>query len=137
MSCGKLGLVANDVEVFLESIGDDRRRQDARLLVALMGEVTGEPAAMWGSSIVGFGARHYRYESGRQGDVAAVGFAPRKAQTVLYLTGDLEAYADLFERLGPHTHGKGCLYLKRVDQADQAALREIVARSHAEASTIG
>ncbi|MBU2662552.1 DUF1801 domain-containing protein [Actinoplanes bogorensis] len=99
-----------------------------------MGEVTGEPPAMWGTSIVGFGSRHYKYESGREGDVAAIGFAPRKAQTVLYLTGDLAAYGKMLELLGPHTLGKGCLYVKRVDQADQAALREIIARSFAAAA---
>ena len=124
----------DDVAKFLDSVGDEQRQRDARLLVALMGEVTGQPAAMWGSSIIGFGSRHYKYESGREGDVAAIGFSPRKAQTVLYLTGYLEAYADLLERLGPHTHGKGCLYLKRVDQADQPALREIIARSFATAN---
>ncbi|WP_250032956.1 DUF1801 domain-containing protein [Paractinoplanes maris] len=119
-----------DVETYLATIADEQRRNDARLLVTLMTEVTGTPPAMWPGTIIGFGSRHYKYESGREGDVAAVGFAPRKAQTVLYLTGYLEEYADLLDRLGPHTHGKGCLYLKRVDRADQAALREIVARSY-------
>ncbi|WP_307834139.1 DUF1801 domain-containing protein [Paractinoplanes lichenicola] len=120
----------DDVEAFLTAIGDEQRRGDARLLVALMGEVTGEPPAMWGSSIIGFGSRHYRYDSGREGDVAAIGFSPRKAQTVLYLTGDLTAYGEMFARLGPHTLGKGCLYLKRVDRADQAALRSIIELSY-------
>ncbi|WP_250005887.1 DUF1801 domain-containing protein [Actinoplanes sp. M2I2] len=127
----------SDVEVFLETIADEQRRRDARLLVDLMAEVTGAAPAMWGGGIVGFGSRHYRYESGREGDVAAVGFAPRKAQTVLYLTGYLDSYADLLDRLGPHTHGKGCLYVKRVDRADQAALREIVARSYQAAGIAG
>ncbi|GAA0454927.1 hypothetical protein Ade02nite_03470 [Paractinoplanes deccanensis] len=122
-----------DVETFLATIDDERRQRDARLLVELMTEVTGEQPAMWGSAIVGFGARHYRYESGREGDVAAIGFSPRKAQTTLYLTGYMESYADLLERLGPHKTGKGCLYLKRVDQADQKVLRDIVARSFEQA----
>jgi hypothetical protein len=125
--------VDDDVAKFLDGVGDAQRQRDARLLVGLMGEVTGEPAAMWGGGIIGFGARHYKYESGREGDVAAIGFSPRKAQTVLYLTGDLDGYADQLGRLGPHSLGKGCLYIKRVDQADQAALREIVARSFDEA----
>ena len=123
----------DDVEAFLGTITDEQRHRDARLLVDLMREVTGEPPAMWGTSIIGFGSRHYRYGSGREGDVAAIGFSPRKAQTVLYLTGDLEQYADLLDRLGPHTHGKGCVYVKRADRVDRAALREIVARSYAEA----
>ena len=123
--------MANDVDAFLAAIPDERRRHDARLLADLMAEVTGEPAVLWGTSIVGFGSRHYRYESGREGDVAAVGFAPRRGQTTIYLIGYLESYADLLERLGPHRTGKGCLYLTRVEQADREALRAIIARSHA------
>ncbi|MCO8270721.1 DUF1801 domain-containing protein [Actinoplanes sp. TRM 88003] len=120
----------NDVAKLLDGIADEQRQRDARLLVELMGEVTGEPPALWSGGIIGFGTWHYKYESGREGDAAAIGFAPRKAQTVLYVTGYLDAYEDLLERLGPHTRGKGCLYVKRVDQADQATLRAIVARSH-------
>jgi Domain of unknown function (DU1801) len=119
-----------DVGAFLDAVVDEQRRSDARLLVGLMGEVTGQPAVMWGSSIVGFGSRHYRYSSGWEGDTPAVGFSPRKAQTVLYLTGGMDGYQDLLARLGPHQTGKGCLYLKRVDRADAAALRDIVARSY-------
>lgn len=76
-----------DVSVFLDAVTDNQRRRDAQLLLDVMREVTGQPPVMWGTSIVGFGSRHYRYASGRTGDVAAVGFSPRKAQTVLYLTG--------------------------------------------------
>jgi hypothetical protein len=128
--------MSSDVPAFLDAIPDDRRRADAHLLAALMTEVTGEQPALWGSSIVGFGARHYRYESGHEGDTMAVGFAPRKAQSVLYLTGAMADYEDLLAELGPHTTGKGCLYLKRVDQAEPAALREIIARSYRAAATI-
>jgi hypothetical protein len=123
-----------DVAAFVAGIADDQRRRDAEYLVGLMGEVTGEPAVMWGAAIIGFGSRHYRYESGREGDTVAVGFAPRKAQTAVYLTGGLDRYGDLLARLGPHETAKGCLYLKRVDQADADALRAIVARSHQNAA---
>ena len=118
-----------DVDAFVGTIDNEQRQRDARLLVDLMCEVTGERPVLWGTSIIGFGSRHYRYASGREGDTPAVGFSPRKAQSVLYLTGDLDGYADLLARLGQHETGKGCLYLKRVDQADQQALREIVDRS--------
>ncbi|WP_240670109.1 DUF1801 domain-containing protein [Actinoplanes solisilvae] len=128
--------MADDVEIFLGTITHEQRQSDARLLVALMTEVTGQPPAMWSGGIIGFGSRHYKYESGREGDTPAIGFAPRKGQTVLYLTGYLDAYEDLLKRLGPHTNGKGCLYVKRVDQADQQALREIVARSYETAAVI-
>lgn len=123
-----------DVDAFLDAIADEQRRRDAQLLVNLMREVTGQPPVMWGTSIVGFGSRHYRYPSGREGDTVAVGFSPRKAQTVLYLTGGLDDYEELLARLGQHQVGKGCLYLKRVDQADTQALRDIVARSYRTAS---
>lgn len=129
MADNKTTATDGDVDKFLDTITDDQRRDDARLLVGLMREVTGEPPVLWGTAIIGFGSRHYRYESGREGDTVAVGFSPRKAQSVLYLTGAPEDYADLLSRLGPHTTGKSCLYLKRVDQADRQALREIVDRS--------
>lgn len=129
MATNKTVPTDDDVSVFVSAIPDDQRRRDARLLVDLLGEVTGEPPVLWGTSIIGFGSRHYRYASGREGDTAAVGFAPRKAQTVLYLSGGMDRYEDLLACLGPHKTGGGCLYLKRADQADQQVLREIVERS--------
>lgn len=119
-----------DVAGFVAAVADERRRRDAEALVELMSEVTGQPPVLWGTSIVGFGSRHYRYPSGREGDTAAVGFSPRSARTVLYLTGGVEDYADLLARLGPHRTGQSCLYLTRVGQVDAAALRDIVARSY-------
>jgi len=119
-----------DVDAFLGTITDEQRQDDARLLVGLMRDVTGQPPVLWGKSIIGFGSRHYRYESGREGDTVAVGFSPRKAQTVLYLTGGMDLYEDLLAQLGQHKTGQGCLYLKRVDQADPPALRAIVDRAY-------
>jgi hypothetical protein len=126
-----------DVGAFLDGVADEQRRRDARLLVDVMREVTGQPAVLWGRAIIGFGSRHYRYASGREGDTVAVGFSPRKAQTVLYLTGALAEYGDLLARLGEHKTGGGCLYLKRVDRADAAALRDIIARSYRAATGAG
>ncbi len=126
----KTTATGDDVGAFLRAIAVEQRRSDAYLLVDLMREVTGQPPVMWGTSIIGFGSRHYRYPSGREGDIAAVGFSPRKAQTVLYLTGGIELYDDLLARLGQHTTGKGCLYIKRVNQADPQALRDLIDRSY-------
>ena len=81
-------------------------------------------------AIVGFGAVHDRYASGREVDSPRVGFAPRKAQSVLYIRGGFDAYQDLLPRLGNHSTGKGCLYLKRVQDADREALRAVVDRSY-------
>jgi len=116
-----------DVEAFLAAIPDDRRREDARALCAVMAEATGEPAAMWGSSIVGFGRYHYRYDSGHEGDAALASFAPRKTATVIYLAGYFDGRdASLVERLGPVKTGKGCLYVKRLDDVDVDVLEQLV-----------
>ena len=119
-----------EVAAFVAAVGDEQRRRDAHTLMDLMHEVTGQPPVMWGTSIVGFGSRHYRYPSGREGDTVAVGFSPRKAEAVLYLTGGLEEYEDLLAGLGPHRTGKGCLYIKRIDEVDPSALRQLIARSY-------
>ena len=119
-----------DVEAFLATIPDDARRADARSLCTLMQEVTGEPPAMWGTSIIGFGRYHYRYESGHEGDSALASFAPRKQATVVYLAADFEnRFADLFTRLGPAKTGKGCLYLKHLSDVDRDVLRQLIDRT--------
>lgn len=119
-----------DVEAFLDAVEPARRRADARTLRALMERVTGQPPRMWGSSIVGFGRYHYRYPSGREGDMAAAGFSPRKAATTVYLMDGVDEHAALLERLGPHSVGKGCLYLTRLDAVDLTVLEELVRRSY-------
>ncbi|MBQ0905136.1 DUF1801 domain-containing protein [Micromonospora sp. U21] len=118
------------VDDFLAAVPDEPRRADGGRLRALMAEVTGEPAVMWGPSIVGFGSYHYTYDSGRTGDGPLVGFSPRKQHLVVYLVGGFEdRYARILERLGPHRAGKGCLYLKRLDTVDESALRELIDRA--------
>ncbi|RYG98858.1 MAG: DUF1801 domain-containing protein, partial [Alphaproteobacteria bacterium] len=82
---------------------------------------------MWGSSIVGFGIHHYRYASGREGDICRVGFSPRKAATVLYLSCDLDRHRPILDRLGKHERGVGCLYIKRLQDLDLQVLEELVA----------
>jgi Domain of unknown function (DU1801) len=118
------------VDNFLAAVPDERRRADAQRLCAILREVTGEPAVMWGPSIVGFGSYRYTYGSGRTGDWPLVGFSPRKQQLVVYLVGGYEdRHAAVLARLGPHKTGKGCLYLKRLDDVDERALRELVDRT--------
>jgi hypothetical protein len=118
-----------DVEVFLASIADDQRRQDCRTLVELMREATGSAPRLWGTNIIGFGDQHYRYASGREGDWFVVGFAPRKQNLTLYLSYGVEQHADLLGRLGKHSLGKACLYVKRLADVDLATLRELLDRS--------
>ena len=118
------------VEEFLAQVPDDQRREDARRLCVMMQEITGEPPVMWGSSIVGFGAYHYRYASGHEGDSALAGFSPRRQHLVIYLVGEFgDRHQAVLARLGAYKTGKGCLYIKRLDQVDQDALRELIERS--------
>src|SRR5262249_25879987 len=118
------------VEDFLAEVPDGQRREDARRLCAMMEQITGEPPAMWGTSIIGLGAYHYRYASGHSGDSALASFAPRSQHLVIYLVGGYESrHQPVLARLGPHKTGKGCLYLKRLDDVDQDVLRELIDRS--------
>ena len=115
---------------FLAKVPSEQQREDARRLCALMAEVTGEPPVMWGTSIIGFGTYHYRYPSGREGDSALASFSPRSQHLAIYLIGDFAGrHQSVLARLGPHKTGKGCLYIKRLDQVDQDALRELIDRS--------
>jgi hypothetical protein len=92
----------------------------------MMRRATGEKAKMWGPSIIGFGSHHYKYETGREGDMPLAGFSPRKSAIVLYgVTGFSNAEA-LLAKLGRHTTGKGCLYIKKLADVDQKALEELV-----------
>jgi uncharacterized protein DUF1801 len=118
------------VAEFLAQVPGEQRRADARRLCAMMQEITGEPPAMWGTSIVGFGSYHYRYTSGHEGDSALAGFSPRSQHLVIYLIGEFgERHSSALARLGPHKTGKGCLYVKRLDDVDIDALRELIDRS--------
>ena len=119
-----------DVDGIIDAISNETRRSDARVLCELMTSVTGEAPVMWGSSIVGFGSYRYRYASGRSGDAPVAAFSPRKTNLVVYLVGGFEdRYPKLLERLGPHTTGKTCLYLKRLAEVDLHVLRQLVERS--------
>jgi len=117
------------VAAFIDALTDQTSRADAKALVKLMQSATGEKAKMWGPSIIGFGSYHYTYESGREGDAPLIGFSPRKAATVLYGAtgcGDSEA---LLTKLGKHSTGKGCLYIKKLADVDQKVLEDMVVKS--------
>lgn len=120
-----------DPKEFIATVDHAVRRADAERMLAIMGEVTGEQPVMWGPSIIGFGSYHYVYASGRQGDAPAAGFSPRKAHLVVYLLGGLEErYTEQLAKLGPHTSSKACLYLKKLDDVDEAVLRFMVKDSY-------
>ena len=113
----------------LPCIEDGTKRADAKALVKLMQSASGEKPKLWGPSIIGFGSIHYTYESGREGDMPLIGFSPRKAANVLYsMTGFCGAEA-LLAKLGKHTTGKGCLYIKKLSDVDQQVLEALVVKS--------
>jgi hypothetical protein len=126
MTENKTRATVASVDGSLDAVPDPQRRADAIALRALMERASGEPAAMWGPSIVGFGAYHYKYESGREGDMCRIGFSPRAGELALY--GGFLRDPDLLGRLGKHRTGKGCLYIKRLGDVDEAVL-EAMARA--------
>ena len=117
------------VDGYIAAIADESRRVDCQTLVDLMSKTTKEPPKMWGPSIVGFGAYHYKYDSGREGDSCIVGFSSRKTEITLYLSGVLEQ-SDLLEKLGKHKLGKGCLYIKRLSEVDVKILTQLITRAY-------
>ena len=120
------------VAEFIAAVENPVRRADAETVLALLEEISGEPATMWGPSIIGFGKYHYRYDSGHEGDAPRIGFSPRKAQTVLYILGGFEGQDALLARLGKVKTSVACLYVNKLADVDMAVLREIAVRSLAE-----
>jgi Domain of unknown function (DU1801) len=119
---------------YLDAISSPMRRRDAETMIELVRRATGEAPRMWGS-IVGFGTYHYKYASGREGDAPAAGFAARKAATTVYVSDGVGAHGELLARLGPHTTGVGCIYLKDLTAVDVDVLERIVATSYATLTT--
>ena len=117
------------VDAFIDAVDDEPKRADSRVVAEMMVEITGVPGVMWGSNIVGFGKYHYRYASGREGDFFEAGFSPRKRALTLYVMAGFSEYEDLLGRLGKHSTGKSCLYVKRLADIDLDVLRELLTRS--------
>jgi hypothetical protein len=117
------------VEAFLNGIADERKRQEAFAILHLMQEVTGETPTMWGDTIVGFGSYHYKYASGREADWMLTGFSPRKQNLTVYIMAGFDQYDNLLARLGKHSTGSSCLYIKKLQNIDLAVLRELVSQS--------
>lgn len=118
-----------DVETFLNSVENEKKRQACFTLKELMEEVTGAEAKMWGDSIVGFGSYHYKYKSGREGDWFLTGFSPRKQNLTLYIMSGFGGYDELLDDLGKYKTGKSCLYINKIEDVDLKVLRELVKQS--------
>jgi hypothetical protein len=119
-----------NVDDFIAAVEKPVRRADARVVRDMMERVTGEPATMWGPTIIGFGTYHYRYASGHEGDMCRIGFSPRSANLVLY-AGGFPEYDALLAKLGKHKRSKACLYLNNLADVDQSVLEEIARRTYA------
>jgi len=118
-----------NVEAFLGSVANQKRRQESFTVLELMKKVTGKKPEMWGDSIVGFGSYHYKYASGRESDWFLVGFSPRAQNLTLYIMAGFDTYETLLGKLGKHTTGKSCLYIKNLEDVDMDVLKELVRRS--------
>lgn len=129
MTALKTARTTASVKRFLGTVSDEHRRADCEVVLKLMKRVTGQDPAMWGTSIVGFGSYHYRYASGREGDWPLTGFSPRKQALTIYIMAGFSRYPDLMRRLGPHSTGSSCLYIKRLDAIDLDVLEELVRES--------
>lgn len=117
------------VSKFIDGIADENRREECRRVLEIMKKATGAEPKMWGSSVVGFGDYHYKYASGRENDWFVTGFSPRKENLTLYFMTGVERYKPILERLGKHKTGKGCLYIRNLDDVDMKTLGELVTTS--------
>lgn len=117
------------VEAFIGTIESEQARDDCRAIVKIMKEATGESPKMWGTSIIGFGTYHYKYESGHEGDSCLAAFSPRKTTITIYVMLPEEQRDAILKKLGKHKSSKGCVYVKKLDDIDVKVLRELVMQS--------
>lgn len=118
-----------DPEAFVSRVEHETRRHDAERLLQIFSEVTGLKPRMWGPSLIGYGRYHYKYDTGREGDMLMTGFSPRKSNLSLYIMPGYhgEEMQDRLSRLGKHKLGKACLYINKLADVDECVLREIIA----------
>jgi hypothetical protein len=118
------------VEEFLAAIEDEETRKDCQTIAKLMSKITGDKGDMWGTSIVGYGLYHYKYASGREADWLRMGFSPRKQNLTIYFMSGFEDKKDLLAKLGPHSLGKGCLYVKHLRNIDLQVLEALIKQAN-------
>ena len=114
---------------FIAAVEHDTRRADAEVILKLLRKITRKKAVMWGPSIIGFGKVHYKYDSGHEGDICMMGFSPRKANLVLYISCGFPEYAGLMKKLGKHKTSKACIYINKLADVDMDVLEELFVRS--------
>jgi hypothetical protein len=124
------------VEAFLNSVEDEKKRQDCLTVLEIMRQITKAEPQMWGTSMVGFGTYHYKYESGREGDWFVAGFSPRKQNLTLYIMAGFSRYDELLSKLGKFKTGKSCLYINKIEDVDLKTLKELIKQSVAYVSKL-
>lgn len=129
MAENKTQATGASVAAFINSIDDKQQRADARKVAAMMRKATGKRAKLWGPSIVGYGAYHYKYASGREGDFLMTGFSPRKQALTVYVIPGFTPFEALMNKLGKYKTGKSCLYIKRLSDVDEKILEQLIDRS--------
>jgi len=118
------------VTTFLNKVDDEQKRNDSFEIVKIMQQVSKEKPKMWGPSIIGFGSLHYKYESGREGDMPLIAFSPRKQYITLYLLMGNDYEKPLLKKLGKHTTSKVCLYIKKLSDVDMKTLKELITKTY-------
>lgn len=124
------------VKEFLTTLTDESQRRDSETLIKIMRKVSGSTPVMWGTSIIGFGSVHYKYESGREGDWPEIGFSPRKDKISLYVTCDVTKLSKELAALGKHKTGKGCIYIKTLADVDIAKLEKLITKAYKDGGKI-
>lgn len=123
-----------DVLDFLANIEDKQQQKDSQTLIGIMQRISGKPPVMWGPSIIGFGLFHYKYESGREGDMPIIGFSPRKGKMTLYIISNAEEYSEIRNRLGKHKASKACIYVNKLSDIDINVLEELLYAAYRDGS---
>ena len=116
------------VDTFIKTIPDVQKQKDAFTILDIIEKATKAKGKMWGPSIIGFGDRHLKYESGRELDWFVMGFSPRKQNLAFYISGTVEKQQALLKKLGKHKTGKGCLYVNKLEEVDMTVLKEIISK---------
>lgn len=122
----KTKYTGEDVTAFIHTVDNEQKRADSFKLIEMMEKATGQPAKMWGPSIIGFGNYHYKYDSGHEGDAPILGFSPRKSAISLYVFTGRDKHLPLVEKLGKYTMGKVCIYVKKLKDIDENALIDLM-----------
>ncbi|HVZ96757.1 MAG TPA: DUF1801 domain-containing protein [Chitinophagaceae bacterium] len=126
MTENKTRQTSESVEKFIHAINDETKREDCRAIAEMMGNISKSEPKMWGPSIIGFGVRHYKYESGREGDICKIGFSPRRNNITLYIMNNSTQQQEMLTRLGRHKRGKGCLYINKLSDVDPLVLKKLI-----------